>query len=186
MAPAGSSDDRPRRGFHEPIVGSDVPAREIGSASFADLLRMLAQGVADAQAALDISSAEMPEEMSRTRVPVVTEIREVIDEDGQRIVRDAGPVEEMSLLDLGLIPTFYQFSESKVEVAMDVSIVESEEETQDGGARIGLRASTAALRAERKLRREIGAHSKMTATLVPVPMPPGIDPARTRVDREGR
>lgn len=186
MASADSPGRRPSSGFHEPIVPPGTPAQEIASTSFADLLRMLAQGVADAQAALDRSSAELVEELASTYVPYVPEIREIIEEDG-RVRYEQGPTEEVSLLDLGVTPAFYQFSEAKMEVAIDISVVEETDESAEAGGeagRTGLRAGTAALRAERKLQRDLGAHSKLTATLVPVPMPIGIKPMITRVPAE--
>jgi hypothetical protein len=169
---------RPPRGIREPIVPVGTPAREVTAVSFADLVRMLAEGVADAQAALDRSSAEMVEELAATRVPWVPELREVIDEAGQ-VGYEPSPPREVSLLGLGITPAFYQFSEARVEVTLDIAIVETATESRSGGSRTWLRADTGTLRAERKLNREVGAHSKLTATLVPVPMPAGLEPMRT-------
>jgi hypothetical protein len=148
---------RPLRAFRDPIVAPEVPVRESPSVSFGDLVRMLAEGIAD------------------TVVPSVTE---TIDADGN-VTFEQGAPREVSLLSLGVTPTFYQFSQSTVEVVMDVKIVESEQVKEDGKRSYGLFAGTADVRVERKLNRDVTAHSKLTATLVPVPMPLRLEPVRT-------
>ena len=60
---------------------------------------------------------------------------------------------------------------------MDITVVEEEEDR--GESRLELRASTAAVQLERKVNRNLQAHSKLRATLVPVPMPARLEPART-------
>jgi hypothetical protein len=158
------------------------PVRETPSVGFADLVRMLAEGVADAQLALDRNSASRVEELAATKVSIVPEVREVVDADGH-VTYEQGRPREVSLLELGVTPTFYQFSESKVEVAMDISVVEEGTEPESGEPRLGLRAGTSAVRAERKLNRRVTAHSTLTATLVPVPMPAQLEASRTTVPR---
>ena len=90
----------------------------------------------------------------------------------------------MSLLSLGVTPTFYQFSQATVEVVMDIKIVEREEEAGTGRRSFGLFAGTAEVRAERKLSRDVTVHSKVTATMVPVPMPLRLEPVRTTTTPE--
>ena len=72
MTAARGESPRPRegRGFHEPIVSSGVPVGEALSVSFPDLVRMLAEGIADAQAALDRGAAGLMEELATTMVPL--------------------------------------------------------------------------------------------------------------------
>lgn len=166
-----------RRVFRAPIISPEVPVRETPSASFADLVRMLAEGIAEAQASLDRTSAEMVVELANTKIKLIPRITEVLDADGNVTYQQSEPV-EVSLLDIGVTPTFYQFSQSTVEVAMDIKIVENE--TQDGEIkrRFSLFADTSTLRFERKLNREVKVHSKLTATLVPVPRPLRLEPER--------
>jgi hypothetical protein len=154
------------RAFREPIVAADVPVRESPSVSFADLVRMLAEGIADAQTNLDRASAALVQELAAATVEIVPSVTEVIDEDGN-VTFEQGDPQEVSLLSLGVTPTFYQFSQATVEVAMD-----------------GLFAGTAEVRAERKLNRDVTVHSKVTATLVPVPMPLRLEPTRTTTTPE--
>lgn len=149
---------------------------EFPSVDFGELVQMLAEGIATAQRELDRSSAGMLEELADTEVSIVPEVREVVEPDG-RVRFERARSRKVSLLDLGVTPTFYQFSESTVEVAMDITVVEEEEDR--GESRLELRASTAAVQLERKVNRNLQAHSKLRATLVPVPMPARLEPART-------
>ncbi len=166
------------RAFRDPIVAPDVPVRESPSVSFGDLVRMLAEGIADAQTSLDRASAELVQELAEAKVSIVPSVTETIDADG-KITYEQGEAQEVSLLSLGVTPTFYQFSQSTVEVVMDIKIVESEVVKEDGKRNYGLFAGTVDVRAERKLNRDVSVHSKLTATLVPVPMPLRLEPTRT-------
>jgi hypothetical protein len=161
------------RAFRPPIVQPETPVRETPSASFGDLVRMLAEGIAAAQASLDRTSAEMVVEMANTHVDIVPNITQIIDEDGN-ITYESGDPQTVSLLHLGVRPTFYQFSQATVEVVMDIEIVETE--TEKGEKRNSLFAQTYNVRYERKLNREVTTTSKLTATLVPVPMPVQLEP----------
>lgn len=168
------------RVFREPILQpSSGAVRETPAVAFADLVRMMAEAVADAQTALDRASATLVAELAQTTVSVVPEITETIDADGN-VSFEQGEPREVSLLSLGVLPTFYQFSETVIEAALDLELVESE--TVEGDRKVkrpGLFAGTRALRTERKLNRDVTISSKVTATLVPVPMPVRLDPART-------
>lgn len=166
------------RAFRNPIVGPEVPVRESPSVSFGDLVRMLAEGIADAQTSLDRASADLVRELAETKVSIVPNVTETIDADG-KVTYEQGAAQEVSLLSLGVTPTFYQFSQSTVEVVMDIKIVESEQVREDGKRSYGLYAGTVDVRAERKLNRDVSVHSKVTATLVPVPMPLRLEPVRT-------
>ena len=168
----------PLRSFREAIVAPEVPVRESPSVSFGDLVRMLAEGIADAQTSLDRASAELVEELAGTTVNVIPQVIETIDADGKITFEQAEP-QAVSLLSLGVTPTFYQFSQATVEVVMDIKVVESEQVREDGKRSYGLFAGTADVRTERKLNRDVAVHSKLTATLVPVPMPLRLEPVRT-------
>ena len=174
---------RTNRVFRPPIAKPDVKAKESPMVSFADLVRMLAEGIADAQASLDQTSAEMAAVLAETKVPVIPRVTETIDEEGNISYEHAEAV-EVSLLDLGIDPTFYQFSEAKVEVTMDIQILETEKETGTEKKSFGLFAGTSDLRFERKMNRKVDVSSKLRATLVPVPKPIRIEPVRTTVTPE--
>ena len=171
------------RAFRTPVVPAETPVSEVPSTSFADLVRMLAEGIADAQLSLDRASAEMLVELAGTRVDVVRNITETIDEKGN-ITYKAEEPQSVSLLELGMLPTFYQFSQATVEVAMDLQIVENVTETTEAKGLKTLFANTSNIRMERKLGRDVKIASKLTATLVPVPPPLRIEPSRRTETKE--
>ncbi|MCP9470318.1 MAG: hypothetical protein NNA31_10010 [Nitrospira sp.] len=157
--------------------------QELAGASLADLISQLAEAVAEGQAKLDLSSAQVAAELAKTKVKFIPAIRQIIEKDGSVRFEQAEPM-EVSLLDLGLQPTFYSFSEATVEVAMDLKVVEETTTTGSGRAPAKmLFASTRSLRTERKLNRDVKISSKMSAKLVPVPAPPLLGPARDVEDR---
>lgn len=158
------------------------PARELPGASLADFVTQLAEAVAEGQAKLDLSSAEVAAQLAQTHVQFIPEIRQIIEKDGRMRFETAQPI-TLSLLELGIQPTFYAFSEAVVEVAMDLRVVE--ETASSGSSRGSLFASTQALRLERKLNRDVKISSKISAKLVPVPMPGMLTPVRTVEDNRG-
>jgi len=164
--------------FRPPLVEPAVPVQETPATSFADLVRMLGEGIADAQTSLDRASASLLVELAGTRVNIVPRIEETVAPDGSVTFVQAPP-QEVSLLELGVRPTFYQFSQATVEVAMDMKIVENETVSGDGRPRVGLFADTGSLRFERKLNRNVTVSSKLTTTMVPVPMPLRLEPVVT-------
>jgi len=154
-----------------------APARELPGALLADLVPQLAEAIAEGQAKLDLSAAEVAQQLAGTRVQFVPEIRQIIDEKGNTKFETAV---EVSLLELGIQPTFYAFSEATVEVAMDLKIVEDTQSTTT--SKTVLFANTQSLRLERKLNRNVTISSKIMAKLVPVPAPQLLTPVRTVED----
>lgn len=173
--PGGPAAPAGRLAFRPPIVPPDFEAPETPAVNFGDLVRLLGEGIADAQASLDRSSAELVTELATTMVDVVPTVTETIAADGT-VSYQQGPTQRVSLLALGVTPTFYQFSQATVEAVMDLKMVEVE--TSTGDRRLGLFANTGSIRTERKLNRDVRVSSKFTATLVPVPMPVRIEPVR--------
>jgi hypothetical protein len=165
------------RVFRTPVVAAETQVSEVPSTSFADLVRMLAEGIGDAQLSLDRASADMLVELAGTRVDVVRNITERVDEKGN-ITYESGKPQSVSLLELGMLPTFYQFSQATVEIAMDLQIVENTTESSEAKGLKTLFANTSNIRLERKLGRDVKIASKLTATLVPVPHPLRIEPSR--------
>ncbi|MCU0892517.1 MAG: hypothetical protein MUE77_12440 [Sandarakinorhabdus sp.] len=169
-------------GFRPPLVSPALPLPEVPSVSFGDLVRLLAEGIADAQMALDRASAEMAVELANSQVEIVPVITETVDKDGNVRFSRADP-QTVSLLEIGIMPTFYQFREATVEVSMDVHIVESTNEQTKTKSR-GLFASTRDVQMDRRFNRDTKVASRLTATLVPVPSPIRIEPARRTVRSE--
>jgi hypothetical protein len=167
------------RGFRPPIVAPTQSFPETANVSFGDLVRMLAEGIADAQSALDKASADMAVELAQTNIDIVPTITETIAADGS-VTFERGAPQTVSLLEIGLTPTFYQFSEATVEVAMDMHLVESEDSTTKE-KRTGLFASTREVTLDRKFNRDTTTSTRLTVKLVPVPSPLRIDPVRRTV-----
>ena len=177
-APSPSTFLSAGRAFRAPFVAPELPVREAPSVSFADLVRMMAEGIADAQASLDHASASLLVELANTKVEIIPAVTETIAADGGVSFQPA-PAQQVSLLDIAVRPTFYPFSQATVEVVMDIKVVENDTVTGEGKRRFALFADTASVRFERKLNRDVKISSKITATLVPVPMPLRLEPART-------
>jgi hypothetical protein len=159
------------------------PARELPGASLADLVTQLAEAIAEGQAKLDLAAAAVTQELAKIKVPFIPEIRQIIGKDGSIKFEQAPPV-EVSLLELGIQPTFYAFSEATVEVAMDLRVVE-QTTTSSSQEKKALFAGTQSLRLERKLNRDLKVSSKITAKLIPVPAPQLLTPVRTVIDNRG-
>nr|WP_240048908.1 hypothetical protein [Parerythrobacter lutipelagi] len=170
--------------FRPALAKANVPQRPTDIVSFADLVRMMAEGVADAQLALDRTSAEMTKELAETTVEIVPQVTEVIDRDGN-VTYKQGKAREVSLLELGVEPTFYQFSSATVEATMDLHIVESVDSTTKEKRRVGLFAGTQDIKTDRAFNRDMRSTSKLTATMVPVPRPVRIGPLRTTENEGG-
>jgi hypothetical protein len=78
-----------------------------------------------------------------------------------------------------VMPTFYQFSQTVIDVQMDLKIAESSDVSGKRSGRFALLADTGSIRFERKLNRDMSVTSRVTATLVPVPMPLRLEPVRS-------
>jgi hypothetical protein len=146
----------------------------------------LAKGIAEAQAALDKNSVETAEALADETIDVYPAITQTITDDGVEF--DAPDPIEMSLLHVGLSPTFYQFSEATIEVSMDIKTkLETEtsfgvetEHSVDWGVYSG--SVQADFEHNRKFGREVEGTSRMVTKLVPVPAPNLMVPEIQTVD----
>jgi hypothetical protein len=105
--------------------------QELLNVPFPEMVFKLANSIAQGQRALDKSSMETARALSKAKVKVLTELAEVI----SPVVRTAGGVPytganittenpqyaTYTLLQAGLMPTFYQFTESIIEVKITIS-----------------------------------------------------------------
>ena len=157
---------------------------------FDDLVYLLAAGVADAQTALDTQTAETLATLAETEIDVVPSLTRTIEPDGS-VSTDAAPPERRSLLDVGLTPARYQFSDATIEVEVDVSVAERgrSESDRSGGERpdraFDLRAGTQSVIDRRTFDREAGANARLEARLRPTPIPPAVGGDETRVPIDG-
>jgi hypothetical protein len=101
---------------------------------------------------------------------------------------ETAPTIDMSLMQVGLNPTFYQFSEATIEVTMDIKTTTSTETNVKVGfeAKVGFAMWSASARADvshnRKFGKEVRGTSRLFTKLVPVPPPPRIFPELRVVD----
>ena len=99
-----------------------------------DMIKSYAAGIADAQWELDKKSIAIALELLRAEV-------ELPDETGRPRSR--------SLLELGFAPTFYQFQEATIEIAVTLSM--RVEESRSVGLQVGVQHSrSSSTRTERK------------------------------------
>jgi hypothetical protein len=151
------------------------------------MVTKLALGIADAQRALDENSVETAQLLAETEIEVIPSFTQTIAADGTITFEAADPV-EMSLIQVGLNPTFYQFAEASIEVTMDIKTTTSSETNIKVGfkAQVGFSMWSASVRVDvshnRKFQKEVRGTSRLFTKMVPVPPPPRIFPEITVVD----
>ena len=166
-----------------PSVGQellDVPLPE--------MVTKLALGIAEAQRALDQNSVETAVLLSETTIDVVPVVTQNIDANGN-VTFTSAPAIQMSLLQVGLNPTFYQFAEASIEVTMDIKTTTSTETNVkvSAMAKVGFAMWSASVRVDvshnRKFQKEVRGTSRLFTKMVPVPPPPRFFPELRVVDQ---
>ena len=186
----------PLRAHHRPprSTAPDRSTQPVPDLPFDDLVSLLATGVADAQTALDRQTAETAASLAETEIEVVPSLTRTIEPDGT-VTTDTAATERRSLLELGLTPARYRFSDATIEVEMDVSVAERDRSETDSSdterAETGhgttdrpdraheLRAGTQSVIDRRTFDREAGANARLAARLEPTPMPARVGPDAT-------
>ena len=128
---------------------------------FPQMVQNLAFAIAQGQTALDRSSLETTRALAREKVQIIEEIHETItpafeavnltvnDDQGNphqatvvitgaRITSESTAPVDYTLLQAGLFPTFYQFTESIIEVKMSISSKTSSSNELDAGASLSV------------------------------------------------
>ncbi len=117
--------------------------QELLNVPFPKMVRDLAFAIAQGQLALDHSSLQTAKALAKAKVDIIPEFYEVINPKPRTVAgvqitgvdmtfEAADPV-TMSLLQAGLTPTFYQFTESVIEVKISISTrTESKSELEAG------------------------------------------------------
>ncbi len=144
--------------------------RELLNAPLPEMIRSLGVGIAEAQFALDKASIRIAQLMSGFKIDDSGKL--IKDESSLVVLKEGG--EGISLLALGFTPTFYQFTETTIEVSMAISM--SEEKSFSVGASFGvsyLGIVSASVNAtySQKYQYEASGSSRMTTKLVTVPAP---------------
>ncbi len=165
--------------------------RDLLNVPMGDMIRQMALAIADAQVALDEAGIETAQMMSGQ--PLVIENPDGSTSEEKTTVlfgEDAdGNAQEVSMLELGFTPTFYQFVDNLIEVkiAIKISRERSSTRTTKGKrrsfsfSRRGFRISTTPVDATYSSKYNYSAEgsSLLRSKLVPVP-PPGILEERIR------
>src|SRR4030042_4177475 len=100
--------------------------QELLAVPLPEMVMKLGLCIAEAQRALDENSVETAQLLAETTVSLVLAVTQVIAADGTVTFTNADPI-DVSLLQIGLLPTFYQFSEATIEVTMDIKTTTSTE-----------------------------------------------------------
>ena len=160
--------------------------QELLDVPFPEMVYKLAEGIANAQEQLDKNSVDVAEALADTEIDVVPAITRTITDDGVEF--DSADSIEMSLLQVGLTPTFYQFSETVIEVEMDIKTttetetnleVKSESELDWGVFSTSLSVD---FEYGRKFNKEVHGTSKLKTTMEPKASPPYLFPEVETVD----
>jgi hypothetical protein len=173
---------------------------------FAEVVRNLAFAIAEGQLELDRSSIATLQFLLETNVNIVPEISEVIEPKVRMVpvtgsapipvtgvtIRASGaqPV-EMNLLQAGLLPTFYQFTEATIEVKLSITMKETETKETSGSTPLGRKtsrysalafASPVDYRTANTYSYTAQGSSVLRATLRPVPPPPRLIPSTVTIN----
>lgn len=115
---------------------------------FPQMVQNLAFAIAKGQLALDQTSLATARQLAREKVSVISELSEVIEPDpydvvvggdtirvtGAKVRFDQARPTDLTLIQAGLFPTFYQFTESVIEVKMSISQKTSSSSELEAGA----------------------------------------------------
>jgi hypothetical protein len=103
---------------------------------------------------------------------------------GAAVTETVSPPVTMSLLQAGITPTFYQFTEASVEVRMSISLRQTAQTQSNVSSRLnfGIFSSTVDYRSSNTFSFTASGASVFRATLRPVPPPSRVTPRVVTVD----
>lgn len=161
--------------------------RELLDVPLPEMVMKLGLGIAEAQRALDENSVATAKILADTTIPLVLAMTQTIAADGTVSYTQSDPI-DVSLMQIGLLPTFYQFSEATIEVTMDIKTTMSTETNikVSASAKVGFACWSASVNVDvshnRKFGKEVRGTSKLVTRMVPVPPPARIAPELIIVD----
>jgi hypothetical protein len=176
--------------------------QELLDIPFADMIHNMAVAIADGQLALDKSAIQTLRQLSTETTDVITSVTEIIEPDPQTVnvpgkgsipytgakMRASGvQTVPMTLLQAGLTPTFYQFTEANIEVKLSVTMKKTADATVDNNGKT-IPAKTRAFATPVNFRTaatysyEASGSSCLKATIKPVPPPPRLMPSTVTVN----
>lgn len=177
---------------------------ELQEAGFGEILRSIAQGIADGQRALDLAAIQTLIVLANTPVSIIPEVTEVITSQdltvpisghpsigvtGVRVTATPSDPVQMSALQAGLLPTFYQFTDAQIELKISVQLRQATQTEMDGTTQINsifAFASHVNFRTQNTYSYQVDASSSVTATLKPVPANTRVTPAMITVNTLGK
>jgi hypothetical protein len=175
---------------------------ELGEAHFGEILRSVAQGIADGQRALDLASIKTLVVLAGTPVEIIPEVTELITPapinvnvpghtpvqvTGARVSASAAQPVKMSALQAGILPSFYQFTEVTILLKLSIQLREAEQTDTDGSKRSDIHAfgSHVNFRSQSTFSYTVDAASTVTAVMRPVPPPTRLLPSTVTVNALG-
>ena len=162
--------------------------QELLNVPLPSMVARLGTGMAIAQRQLDQVSVETARWLAQEKVSIVPGYTQTIAADGSVAYTQADPI-ELSLLQVGLMPTFYQFAEATIEVSMDIKVTTATETSVSAKAeaKLGFSVWSASISSEvshnRRMGREVHGTSRLITRLVTVPPPPRLEPVLTVIDQ---
>ncbi len=176
---------------------------ELQEVDFGEIVRSVAQGIADGQRALDLSSINTLQILANTPISVIPEVTETITPapfqvnvpgqapvtvTGARISTTPSDPVQMNALQAGLLPTFYQFTEAVINLKVSVQLRETTETDTDGSTKttISAFASHVNFRAKNTYSYSLNAATTVNVTMRPVPPTVRLQPSVVTVNAMGR
>lgn len=141
----------------------------------------LAMGIANAQKALDKNSLQTSLALADEKFTYIPKVVGTINETTGEANINTIKVEDMPLVAF-IKPTWYQFSETKIEVSMDIktSMTKSTKVGVSASAKGGWGPVSVSIKVDvehnRKFGKEVHGTSKMAVTMIPVPPPESMLP----------
>ncbi len=145
------------------------------SAELAEFVQKMGESVAEAKRQIDRASIEALQQLAEVPVTIPVITKELHDGEVKHKIENI----TVSPLSLGMMPTFYEFSKTEIEVSMDFEI--SEDLTENNSARRKERGgfgkikklgvNTRRVRQERKIKSDLKGFSSLKIEMVPVPPP---------------
>jgi hypothetical protein len=157
---------------------------ELQEANFGEILRSVAQGIADGQRALDLTALQTLIVLSKTMVDIIPEVTEVVTAQsltvpisgqpsvqvtGARVTATASDPVQMTALQAGMLPTFYQFTEATIQLRVSIQLRQATQADAEGNLPIFAFASHVNFRTQNTYSYQVDASSSVTATLKPIP-----------------
>lgn len=173
--------------------------QELLDIPIADMVRNLAAAVAEGQFALDQSSIATLKFLIDNKVDLIPEVSEIIQrvtrnvplsdaEDAPTVSVDSvgvtsvpAPPVSTSLLQAGILPTFYQFTEASIEVKLSITMRQTSDAEANGRPGFGNRrvlafASPVNFRSKNTFSYDATGSTTLRITMRPVPPPPRLLP----------